>query len=148
MKNSFLLLGMLILLLPACQSKESKNENNLASIKDTKVLQYAIEGKVLYENYCANCHQKDGTGLGKLIPPLYKSDYMIEDIGRTAKIIKFGQSGEIIVNGQIYNEKMPGNTQLTNMDIARIMTYIYNIWGNNEGVIDANTVESYLKSQN
>jgi cytochrome c551 len=147
MKNSFLLLAALTLSIWACNPKKSKNENTLASIKDTKVLQYAIEGKVLYENYCANCHQNDGKGLGKLIPPLYKSDYMNEDIGRTARIIKYGQIGEITVNGQLYNEKMPANGQLTNMDIARIMTYIYNIWGNNEGVIDANKIEYYLKGE-
>ena len=117
----------------SCNPKNSKDENTLASIKDTKVLQYAIEGKTLYENYCANCHQKDGKGLGKLIPPLFESDYMNEDIG---------------VNGQVYNENMPANGQLTNMEIARIMTYIYNIWGNEEGVIDANKVEYFLNQEN
>jgi cytochrome c551 len=145
---SFLLLAAIALSLLACDSKTSNNDNTLASIKDTKVLQYAIEGKVLYENYCANCHQKDGSGLGKLIPPLFESDYMKEDVGRTARIIKYGQTGEIVVNGQVYNENMPSNGQLTNMDIARIMTYIYNIWGNKEGVIDANKVAVYLDQEN
>ena len=148
MRNLFLLLATIALSMLACDSKTPKNENTLASIKDTKVLQYAIEGKVLYENYCANCHQKDGTGLGKLIPPLFESDYMKQDVSRTARIIKYGQRGEIIVNGQIYNENMPANGQLTNMDIAQIMTYIYNIWGNNEGVIDANKVAIYLDKEN
>lgn len=148
MKVSLLFLAFLAFSCISCNPKNSKDENTLASIKDTKVLQYAIEGKTLYENYCANCHQKDGKGLGKLIPALFESDYMNEDIGRTAKIIKYGQSGEIVVNGQIYNENMPANGQLTNMEIARIMTYIYNIWGNEEGVIDANKVEYFLKQEN
>lgn len=129
----------------ACQSGSQKDEGSLASIRDSKVLQYAIEGKVLYENYCANCHQKDGTGLGKLIPPLNPSDYMKEDVGRTARIIKHGQKGEIMVNGVIYDQVMPSNPRLTNMEIAQIMTYIYNIWGNKEGVIDANAVGKYLE---
>lgn len=132
----------------SCQPQSSGKENTLANIKDTKVLQYAIEGKILYENLCANCHQKDGSGLGKLIPPLFESDYMLEDIGRTARIIKFGQQGEIIVNGQIYNQAMPANPKLTDMEIAQIVTYLYNIWGNKEGVIDAKTVGEYLKKQN
>lgn len=148
MKISFVIFVSLALSSMSCNPKNSKDENTLASIKDTKVLQYAIEGKTLYGNYCANCHQKDGKGLGKLIPPLFESDYMNEDIGRTARIIKYGQSGEIVVNGQIYNENMPANAQLTNMEIARIMTYIYNIWGNEEGVIDANKVEYFLKQGN
>ncbi|WP_291778459.1 cytochrome c [Cecembia sp.] len=136
-----------LLFLAACSTNEKREVSTLASIKDTKVLQYAIEGKNLYEAYCANCHQKDGTGLGKLIPPLNPSDYMVEDIGRTARIIKYGQSGEIIVNGQVYNQAMPANPRLTNLEIARIMTYIYNIWGNKEGVIDANQIEEFLKKK-
>ena len=128
----------------ACDPKTASKENTLAGISDTKVLQYAIEGKILYENYCANCHQKDGTGLGKLIPPLFESDYMLEDMGRTARIIKYGQEGEIKVNGQIYNQAMPANPKLTNLEIAQIMSYLYNIWGSKKGVIDANTVGDYL----
>lgn len=138
----------LFLLFSSCKPQSSEKENTLSNIRDTKVLQYAIEGKILYENLCANCHQKDGSGLGKLIPPLFESDYMLEDIGRTARIIKFGQEGEIIVNGQIYNQPMPANPRLTDMEIAQIITYLYNIWGNKEGVIDAKAVGEYLKTKN
>lgn len=141
-------IGILVLFFFSCNPNQSDKEKTLASIKDTKVLQYAIEGKNLYELYCGNCHQKDGTGLGKLIPPLNPSDYMNEDIGRTARIIKYGLHGEITVNGQIYNQPMPGNPTLTNLEIARIMTYIYNIWGNQQGVIDANTVGKFLEQKN
>lgn len=141
-------LSFLVFFILGCNNKQSDKEKTLASIKDTKVLQYAIEGKNLYELYCGNCHQKDGTGLGKLIPPLNPSDYMTEDIGRTARIIKYGLQGEITVNGQIYNQPMPGNPNLTNLEIARILTYIYNIWGNQEGVIDANSVGKFLEQKN
>lgn len=148
MRITGLVLSFLFLIGLGCHTKQSDKEKTLASIKDTKVLQYAIEGKNLYELYCANCHQKDGTGLGKLIPPLNPSDYMTEDIGRTARIIKYGLQGEITVNGQIYNQPMPGNPNLTNLEIARILTYIFNIWGNQEGVIDANSVGEFLEQKN
>lgn len=127
-----------------CQQNDNSREYTLSSISDPKVLQYAIQGKQLYEGLCANCHQKDGTGLGKLMPPLKNSDYLKEDVSRTAKIIKFGQEGEIVVNGQNYNNKMPANPHLTNMEIAQIMTYIYNIWGNKKEVISAKEVEQFL----
>lgn len=148
MNKSFLLACSIMMTFFSCDSKQEKKEYTLASIKDTKVLQYAIEGKNLYDTYCANCHQQDGTGLGKLIPPLNNSDYLTENMGRTARIIKYGQEGEIIVNGISYNQPMPANPKLTNLEIARIMTYIYNIWGNNEGVIDANKVAKYLEQNN
>ena len=84
--------------------------------------------------------------MGKLIPPIYQSDYFLEDIPRTAKIIKHGQNGEIMVNGILYNQEMPANPKLTNIEIAHIMTYLYNIWGSEAGVIDAQMVEGYLKN--
>jgi cytochrome c551 len=135
---AFLLFAM------GCSPAKEDKEKNLESISDTKVLQYAIQGKNIYEQYCANCHQKNGEGLGRLIPPLNQSDYMLKDVGNTVKIIKYGIKGEITVNGINYNQPMPGNPQFTDLEIAQLVTYLYNIWGANEGVIDANQVRRYL----
>ncbi|SNS64972.1 Cytochrome C oxidase, cbb3-type, subunit III [Belliella buryatensis] len=142
--NLGITISFLILTATSCGTEKDPLDKGLSDIKDSKVMQYAIEGKILYENYCANCHQTDGIGLGKLIPPLRGSDYMLEDIGRTVHIIKYGLKGEIIVNDQKYNQPMPANPQLTNMEIAQIVTYLYNIWGSNKGVIDSKEIENYL----
>nr|WP_255806937.1 cytochrome c [Belliella alkalica] len=130
----------------SCAPEKDKLDRGLSDIKDAKVLQYAIEGKILYENYCGNCHQNNGTGLGKLIPPLKGSDYIGNNPKRTARIIKYGLAGPIVVNGVTYNQPMPANPNLTNMEIAHIVTYIFNIWGNEEGVIDGKKVAEYLNS--
>lgn len=129
----------------SCSANNDKKQGTLADITDTKVLQYAIQGKILYEQHCANCHQKDGSGLGRLIPPIKNSDYFLEDKGRIARIIKYGQTGAITVNGIEYNEAMPANPKLTDLEIAQLMTYLYNIWGAEEGVIDASQVGKFLK---
>lgn len=55
-----------------------------------------------------------------------------------------GLEGEVLVNGQVYNQPMPGNTELTPLELAQISTYLYNIWGTNEGVITSSVVEKYL----
>ena len=65
---------------------------------------------------------------------------------RTVWIIRHGQQGEIIVNGQNYNQAMPPNPQLTPLEIAQITTYLYNIWGYSEGIITSSDVENYLKN--
>ncbi len=139
------LMGLVLLLLFSCSPKPSSTENTLAQISDQEVMKFAVTGKRLYENYCGNCHQNDGKGLGKLIPPLRDSDYFKQDIHRTVWIMRNGQKGEIIVNGEIYNQAMPANPQLKPLEIAQISTYLYNIWGMKEGVITASDVENYLK---
>lgn len=128
----------------SCAPKPSSEENTLAQISDPEVMKYAIAGKTLYENYCGNCHQSDGRGLGKLIPPLRDADYFQASIHRTVWIMRHGQEGEILVNGEKYNQKMPANPALKPLEIAQISTYLYNIWGMKEGVISASQVEDFL----
>lgn len=131
----------------ACSPKSNNSENELSKISDPEVMKYAVQGKVLYENLCGNCHQSDGTGLGKLIPPLRDADYFQASVQRSIWIMKYGQKGEITVNGQIYNQAMPANPQLTPLEIAQISTYLFNIWGMKEGIITSADVEDYLKTK-
>ncbi|HSF53819.1 MAG TPA: cytochrome c [Algoriphagus sp.] len=145
MKVLVLVAGLILAF--SCAPKSTNEENTLSQITDPDVMKYAISGKTLYENYCGNCHQSDGKGLGKLIPPLRDSDYFKANIHRTVWIIRHGQTGEITVNGEKYNQAMPANPNLKPLDIAQITTYLYNIWGMNEGVITASEVEEYLKNQ-
>ena len=141
------LIGLIpFLILFSCSPKPSSEENTLAQISDPEVMKYAVNGKKLYENHCANCHQSDGTGLGQLIPPLRNTDYFKASIHRTAWIIRNGQEGPIQVNGVEYNQKMPANPSLKPLDIAQIVTYLYNIWDLEEGVITAPEVEKYLRT--
>ena len=137
-------LGFLVF---SCAPKSSSEENTLAQISDPEVMKFAIAGKTLYENYCGNCHQSDGKGLGKLIPPLRDADYFKQSIHRTVWIMRHGQKGEITVNGEKYNQAMPANPSLKPLEIAQIATYVYNIWGINEGVISSSDVEEYLKNK-
>lgn len=122
-----------------------KDENNLNSIKDLKTKQYAIAGRELYLIHCANCHQIDGSGLGLVIPPLKDADYLKEDLARSVRIIRYGQKGEIIVNGATYNQPMPANPHLKPIEVAQIATYIHTRWGNGEQLISIDSVNVYLQ---
>ena len=73
---------LLLTILGSCSPKASSEENTLAQISDPEVMKFAVNGKRLYENYCGNCHQADGRGLGKLIPPLRDSDYFKASVHR------------------------------------------------------------------
>lgn len=129
----------------ACSTSTEKNVPGIKEIEDLKTKQYAIQGQQLYLNYCSNCHQEDGSGLKRLIPPLRESDYLLADVSRTVRIIHHGIKGEMTVNGVEYNQPMPGNPQLTPLEIAQISTYIYNVWGHQKGIISSKQVNEVLK---
>jgi len=112
--------------------------------RDVKFQQYYAEGEVLYQQHCANCHQADGSGLGKLYPPLAKSDFIDKDPEAVLCLIKYGVEGEMIVNGVTYNKPMPGIPALTELEIAEIATYIFNSWGNSREMVEVNAAAKVL----
>jgi mono/diheme cytochrome c family protein len=141
-------LGSLILFfLIGCTSSGTNSNEGISEIDDIKTKQYAIQGQQLYLQYCSNCHQEDGSGLSRLIPPLREADYMLSDVNRSIQIIKKGLKGSITVNDIEYNQPMPGNNDLTPLEIAQISTYIYNVWGNNQGLITTELVKEALNQE-
>ncbi|MFN3841405.1 MAG: c-type cytochrome [Cyclobacteriaceae bacterium] len=109
---------------------------------------YYNQGEQLYLNHCSNCHQSNGTGLGRVYPPLHQSDYMKNNFETVICIMKNGLEGEIVVNGKDYNQAMPGVPALTDLEIAEIATYIYNTWEHQRGLVDVNEVSQILRQCN
>lgn len=144
------LAGILILIFPLANcgggKEQSKNQESEPMDHRTAVRlkQYTIQGKQLYQTYCMNCHQEDGKGLAQLYPPLAGSDYLLADLPRAACIIKNGSMEEITVNGVKYNQMMPANPTLTPLEIAEILTYITNSWGNEKGLTPVKEVEKWI----
>ena len=60
-------------------------------------------GKDVYTTYCMSCHMEQGEGLAGAYPPLAKSDYLMADKKRSITQVIHGASGEIKVNGAVYN---------------------------------------------
>ncbi len=87
-------------------------------------------GKQIYNQVCAACHQPDGAGVGNVFPPLAGSDWLNADSDASIAAIVHGLSGEIVVNGARYNGVMPAMTNLSNEDIANVLTFVYDSWGN------------------
>ena len=101
------------------------------------------KGKSLYEDFCLRCHMPNGKGQEGIIPPLAKSDFLFKHMEESIKAIKFGGiEGEIIVNGVKYNSKME-KMGLYDDEIADIMNYTLNSWGNKYGKM---IKENYVKS--
>jgi mono/diheme cytochrome c family protein len=86
-------------------------------------------GKKLFTSICAACHQPTGRGLPNVFPPLAGSDYLNSDKNRAVQIVVFGRQGEVVVNGSKFNNNMP-SFPLGDQDIANVLTYVYNSFGN------------------
>ena len=103
-------------------------------------------GAELYRDFCYRCHGFNGEGQPDLITPLKSSDYLLNNIDLSIAGLKYGLKGEIIVNGKSYNSYM-AYQGLENDEIADIMNYILNEWGNNsEEFITSVRVDNVEKS--
>jgi nitrite reductase (NO-forming) len=91
-------------------------------------------GEQVYKANCAACHQLGGEGIAGAFPPVAKSDYLMADRDRAIRTVMHGLSGEIKVNGTAYNGVMP-SLQLSNTDIAAVLSYVRSNFGNNAGDI-------------
>src|SRR5574343_79168 len=94
-------------------------------------LKKSIEaGKKVYETSCMNCHMQDGKGLEGVFPPVAQSDFLKKSSNEIIDVLIKGQSGEIKVNGVTYNGAMPSVEYLSDQEMADVLNYIQNSWGN------------------
>ncbi len=87
------------------------------------------DGEEIYQDFCIQCHLDTGEGVSGVFPPLAKSDYLLNNIEMSIRGLKYGLSGPIVVNGEEYNGVMQ-DQGLENGEIADVMNYILNNWGN------------------
>ena len=91
-------------------------------------------GKELFGRTCFACHQPEGQGVPNAFPPLAKSDFLNANPDRAIGAVLHGLSGEITVNGKKFNNVMTSQN-LTDQEVADVLTYVYSSWGNNKTVI-------------
>lgn len=103
-------------------------------------------GKQVYIQNCAACHQPTGKGIPGAFPPLAKADFLNKDKARALSAVIHGLSGKIQVNGESYDGVMPA-WQLSDEEIANVMTYVYNSWGNGGHEILPSEVKSARKKK-
>jgi mono/diheme cytochrome c family protein len=118
------------------KTKEKQTETsayiNVAPLSQNNDLQKSIErGRVIYDEFCIQCHGADGKGQKKIFPPLDGADWLTDKRTESIHAVKYGQSGEIVVNGVTYNNVMPP-MGLTNKEVADVMNYVMNSWSNTQ----------------
>jgi mono/diheme cytochrome c family protein len=101
----------------------------------------AVDGAAIFSARCAACHQATGAGLPGVFPPLAGSNWVNGRDTTVIQIVLHGIQGSLTVNGVTYNGAMPTfAAQLSDAEIAAVLTHVRSHWGNTAGAVGAQQV--------
>lgn len=137
LSHSIYTFSLALLLFVSCNEKPEKEKTikrtQTKTIAVSKPLKESVaRGRLVYNDFCITCHMASGEGVANVFPPLANSDYLKNNQLESLKGIKYGQNGEIVVNGKTYNGAMAA-LGLADDEVADVMNYINNSWGNKYG---------------
>jgi mono/diheme cytochrome c family protein len=103
-----------------------------------------LQGKMVYEKNCGICHGTDGLGKPGQFPPLAGSEWVnAKSFKRVEMIPLEGINGMVHVKGQEWNASMAAmGAQLSDSDLAGVLTYIRSSWGNNAEPVTADDIKA------
>jgi mono/diheme cytochrome c family protein len=114
---------LLMVLVYACESDDT-----------IEFKRYYTSGAEVYHDHCQNCHNNNGDGLVELIPPLNDSAFLKNNKSQLPCIIQNGLKAPIKISGRVFNGSMPP-VSLTPIEIAQVITYVGNSFGNKLGLV-------------
>ena len=120
------------------------NKQTTDTTKSLSKDEQIAQGKNVFESNCLACHQANGEGVPNAFPPLAKSDFLNADHNRAINILLHGRSGPITVNGKNFDSVMPA-IALNNGQVANVLTYVINSFGNNGGQVTPAQVDKQRK---
>jgi mono/diheme cytochrome c family protein len=104
---------------------------------------YYSNGSVVYQAHCQNCHGAKGEGLQGLIPSLKDSVYLKNNKNVLACQLNSGLKGKIIILNKEFEGEMPASN-LSPLEIAQVLTYVTNSFGNKLGTVNTGRVNADL----
>jgi len=106
---------------------------------------YYSVGSTIYNSKCQNCHGANAEGLAALIPPFTDSVYLRKNLAQLPCFVRNGLKDTIMVAGKKFSGIMPAQGSLSPIELAEVLTYVTNSFGNKMGLVDVATVEKDLK---
>ena len=99
-------------------------------------------GQAVYSKTCIACHQPTGLGIAPVFPPLAGSEWVAMSPSIPVRNILHGMTGPVTVKGVVYNSMMPAVAGLTDGDIADVVTYVRNSFGNSGAAVTEDEVKA------
>ena len=116
---------------------------NMSIVIDKAIMD---RGKKVYTQYCMACHQFDGSGVPGLNPPLEKAAHVLGSKTKLIRIILKGMNTHEEIDGETYSNIMAPHSHLTDQQIADVLTYIRNSFGNKSIAITPGDVK-YVRAR-
>ena len=128
---------------PGAPDAVASDEPQAAPTPELPLADRYKKGQLLFETNCSACHQSTGLGLPGAIPPLAKSDFLMGRDDKGIGVLVHGINNEAItVNGKKYQGVMP-QLPLADDQVANILSYVRNSWGNKSPVIQEKEVKRF-----
>ena len=154
-KLSILFTAASLLFLVSCGDTETKVKDKVDEVTQevqNEVVEVVEEvaaldlsaGEAIYngKGTCFACHQANGAGLAPAFPPLANADYLLEDKTRAIKQTIYGAKEPLTVNGTEYPGGAMTTIEMTDQEVADVVNYILNSWGNNAGTVTVEEVKA------
>ena len=123
----------LIILVVACVIAQEKKTISKAELQ---------RGSDIYISTCIACHQPNGEGVPGLHPPLVKTTHVLGNKTRLIQIMLKGMDEAVVINDITYTTPMPSFAQLTDQQIADVLNYVRNSFGNQASVVGVSQVKT------
>lgn len=125
----------------ASAGTRSGTHSGATGASDTSGRAVLSPGRELFEENCATCHQEDGIGIRGAVPPLAGSPFVTGNADVPVGIVLMGLSGPLTVDGRTFDGRMPTfRNALNDEQIARIVSFIRQAWGNDAGAVSPERV--------
>lgn len=151
MKIKLILFVLSLVLITACGGNKKNQENTQKSVitQPDNIQKSAVAqpGKKVYDSVCLVCHMADGSGVPGMHPPLIESDFVNGDPEKIIGIVLHGIKGKLEVKGDVYNSIMPPQANLTDQQIADVLTFVRSNFGNKADAITPEQVQKVRSAQ-
>lgn len=142
---SFLFLALISL--PFVSIAQANHEGNHCVAVKSSFRLAMDSGKTIYIQRCLSCHQTDGSGILNVNPPLTRKE-VIDDKKKLVDMVIGGLDTHEEINGISYSNVMPPNPKMTDQEIADLLTYVRNSFGNRASAIKSREVKSLRNKLN
>ncbi|WP_121354591.1 c-type cytochrome [Flavisolibacter nicotianae] len=124
------------LFFPVLLFAQAKKPQPKARAKTGSLTTVSIDrGKTVYSQFCLSCHQADGSGVPNMNPPLIKTKWVLGPKTVLIQQVLKGSQGKVEIDGDTFHNTMPAQAQLTDQQIADVLSFVRNSFGNKASMV-------------